>query len=103
MNKQAVIKTGGKQYLVHEGQTIDVELLDKKDGDKVEFTALAIIDGDNSEFGTPELKNKVTAEVLQGDYQGVKVVSIRFKAKKRVDTKRGHRQRYSRIKISKIA
>lgn len=101
--KKAVIQTGGKQYLVKEGQTFDVELLNKKDGDKVSFEALAIIEGDKSEFGAPTLKNKVDAEVVKGDYQGTKVVSIRFKAKKRVDVKRGHRQRYSKIKISKIA
>jgi large subunit ribosomal protein L21 len=101
--KKAVIQTGGKQYLVKEGQTFDVELLDKKDGDKLTFEALAIIDGENSEFGTPTLKNKVEAEVLKGDYQGTKVVSIRFKAKKRVDIKRGHRQRYSKVKVLKIA
>jgi len=100
--KKAVIQTGGKQYLVKEGQTFDVELLNKKDGDKISFEALAIIDGDKSEFGTPTLKNKVDAEVIKADYQGTKVVSIRFKAKKRVNKKRGHRQRYSKVKISKI-
>ncbi len=101
--KKAVIQTGGKQYLVKEGQTLDVELLGKNDGDKVSFETLAIVDGDNSEFGTPVLKNKVDAEVVKADYQGTKVVSIRFKAKKRVDVKRGHRQRYSKVKILKIA
>lgn len=101
--KKAVIQTGGKQYVVKEGQTLDIELLNKKDGDKVSFEALAIIDGDKSEFGTPVLKNKVDAEIVKADYQGTKVVSIRFKAKKRVDVKRGHRQRYTKIKIAKIA
>ncbi len=103
--KKAVIQTGGKQYLVKEGQTFDVELLNKKDGDKVSFEALAIIDGDKSEFGTSQstLKNKVDVEVIKADYQGTKVVSIRFKAKKRVNKKRGHRQRYTKLKIAKIA
>jgi large subunit ribosomal protein L21 len=101
--KKAVIQTGGKQYVVKEGQTLDVELLNKKDGEKFNLEALAIIDGEKSEFGTPTLKNKVEAEVVKADYQGIKVVSIRFKAKKRVDVKRGHRQRYSKIKIAKIA
>ncbi len=101
--KKAVIQTGGKQYLVKEGQVLDVELLGKADGDKVALETLAIVDGDKSEFGTPALKNQVNAEVVNADYQGVKVVSIRFKAKKRVDVKRGHRQRYTKIKILKIA
>lgn len=103
--KKAVIQSGGKQYLVEEGQVLDVELLDKKDGESVSFEALAIVDGDKSEFGTSDtaLKNKVNAEVVSGDYQGTKVVSIRFKAKKRVNKKQGHRQRYSKIKIVKIS
>ena len=103
--KKAVIQSGGKQYLFEEGQVLDVELLDKKDGESVSFEALAIVDGDKSEFGTSDaaLKNKVNAEVVSGDYQGTKVVSIRFKAKKRVNKKQGHRQRYSKIKIVKIS
>lgn len=101
--KKAVIQSGGKQYLVEEGQVLDVELLNKKDGEKVSFEALAIVDGEKSEFGTPALKNKVDAEVVSADYQGTKVVSIRFKAKKRVNKKQGHRQRYSKIKVVKIA
>ena len=100
--KKAVIQSGGKQYLVEEGQVLDVELLDRKDGDKVEFPVLAVVDGEKSEFGVPELKNKVSAEVVSGDYQGTKVVSIRFKAKKRVNKKQGHRQHYSKVRILKI-
>ena len=101
--KKAVIQTGGKQYLVAEGQTLQVELLDKKEGEKVSFEALAVVDGDKSEFGTPTLKSKIEAEVVNPDSQGVKVVSIRFKAKKRVNKKRGHRQHYTTIKVGKIA
>jgi large subunit ribosomal protein L21 len=103
--KKAVIATGGHQYLVSEGDTIDVELLDLKDDAKtVSFEPLLVIDGDKTEVGQPNVaKVKVAAEVVADQVKGDKVLSIRYKAKKRVDKIRGHRQRYTTIKISSIA
>lgn len=101
--KKAVIATGGKQYLVTEGETLSVELL-KQDGKTAEFAALLVIDGDNISVGIPEVKGaKVTAEILESDVQADKVTSIRYKAKKRVHTVRGHRQHHTQLKITKIA
>ncbi len=100
--RRAVIRTGGKQYVVKQGQILDVELLKAKEGSTVDLETLAIIDGKDSVFGAPTLKESAAAKVLNPDYQGTKVVSIRFKAKKRVNKKRGHRQRYSRIEITKF-
>ena len=102
--KKAVIQTGGKQYLVSEGEILKVELLHLADKAKVEFEPLLVIDGDKTEVGTPLVaKAKVTAEVLESDVQADKVTSIRYKAKKRVRTVRGHRQHQTIIKIAKIA
>lgn len=101
--KKAVIATGGKQYLVTEGETLSVELL-KQDGKTAEFAALLVIDGDKISVGIPEVKGaKVTAEILESDVQADKVTSIRYKAKKRVHTVRGHRQHHTQLKITKIA
>lgn len=100
--KKAVITTGAKQYLVAEGQEIEVELL-KGNEKKVEFKALLIIDDKKIEVGNPEVKKAiVTAEVINQDVQSDKVTSIRYKAKKRVHTVRGHRQHKTVLKISKI-
>lgn len=101
--KQAVIQTGGKQYLVKEGETLEVELI--KDADKtISFQPLLLIDGDKTEIGQPVLdKNKVTAEVVEPDVQAEKVTAIRYKAKKRVRKVRGHRQRHTILKVTKIA
>lgn len=98
---QAVITTGGKQYLVKNGQELDVELLgDKK---KLEFDALMTIDGDTIKVGAPFVDGaKVTAELVE-EVKGDKIKVLKFKAKKREKTLTGHRQRYSRIKITKIA
>jgi large subunit ribosomal protein L21 len=101
--KKAVIATGGKQYLVTEGEILNIELL-KADKDKVSFDALLVIDGDKITVGAPLVdKVKVNAEVLEADKQADKVTSIRYKAKKRVKTVRGHRQHQTIIKISTIA
>lgn len=101
--KKAVIATGGKQYLVTEGETVEVELLNQ--GEKsVVFTPLLVIDGEKTEIGTPELTaKKVTAEVLDEEFKAEKVTAIRYKAKKRVHKIHGHRQRLTRLKIVKIS
>ncbi len=101
--KKAVIATGGKQYLVSEGEKLDVELL-KGDDKIVSFEALLVIDGDNVSIGTPIVeKTKVTAEVVEADVKADKVTAIRYKAKKRVHKVHGHRQRHTTIKVTKIA
>lgn len=101
--KKAVITTGGKQYIVSEGETIDVELLntDKK---SVTFEPLLVIDGDKTTVGTPAVSGvSVKADVIEADTKLDKVTSIRYKAKKRVRTVKGHRQHVTKLKIAKIA
>jgi large subunit ribosomal protein L21 len=101
--KKAVIATGGKQYLVTEGETLEVELL-HEDGKSVSFEPLLVIDGDTTMVGAPVVdKAKVTAEVVEAEVKADKVTAIRYKAKKRVHKVHGHRQRHTVIKISKIA
>ncbi len=103
--KKAVIQTGGKQYVVSEGETLEVELLtaDAK-ANKASFEPLLVIDGDKIQVGTPIVSGvSVTAEVVEQDVQAGKVTSIRYKAKKRVKTVRGHRQHHTVLKISTIA
>jgi large subunit ribosomal protein L21 len=97
---QAVIMTGGKQYLVKKDQIMEVELLGEET--KVEFDVLMTIDGDDVKVGTPHVAGiKVTAEVL-GETKGDKIKVLKFKAKKRVKRLTGHRQHYSQVKITKI-
>ena len=98
---QAVIATGGKQYLVKTGQVLDIELLgDKK---QTEFDVLMLIDGKDVKVGRPNVAGaKVTAEIVE-EVKGDKLKVLKFKAKKREKTLTGHRQHYSRIKITKIA
>jgi large subunit ribosomal protein L21 len=100
--KKAVIQTGGKQYLVTEGETIQVELLsaDKK----ITFEPLLVLDDTTVKVGTPSVTGgKVVADVVEQDVQADKVTSIRYKAKKRVRTVRGHRQHHTMLKIVSIS
>lgn len=101
--KKAVISTGGKQYIVSEGETVEVELL-KTDGKTITFEPLLVIDGEQVSVGAPTVdKAKVSAEVVAEDVQADKVTAIRFEAKKRVHKVRGHRQHHTVLKITKIA
>jgi len=100
--KKAVIATGGKQYLVTEGQELEVELV--ATGKSVEFEPLLVIDGETTQIGSPLVSGgKVTADILEQEVKADKVVAIRYKAKKRVNKVRGHRQKHAKIKIAKIA
>ena len=101
--KKAVIQSGGKQYLVTEGETIEVELL-KDAKSTITFEPLMVIDGDTAQVGTPTVtKAGVSAEVIESDVQADKVTAIRYKAKKRVHKVHGHRQHQTVLKITKIS
>lgn len=96
----AVIVSGGKQYKVSEGDVIEVEKLALEVGAKVELPVLLTVDGDNVVAGG-DVKVKVTAEVLaQG--KDKKVVVFKYKAKKNVRRKLGHRQPFTKLKIVSI-
>lgn len=99
---KAVVKIGGKQFIVAEKETLLVDLL--PEGTKeLTLDALLVIDGDKTTVGTPTVKGvKVTAKVTEDLVKADKVVAIRYKAKKRVHKQMGHRQKYSRIEVTSI-
>lgn len=99
---KAVVKIGGKQFVVAEKETLLVDLL--QEGTKeLTLDALLVIDGDKVTVGTPIVKDvKVTAKVLDDLVKGDKIKVIRYKAKKRVHKVNGHRQKYSKIEITSI-
>ena len=99
---KAVVKIGGKQYLVAEKETLLVDLL--PEGTKeLDLDALLVIDGDKTTVGAPFVKGvKVKAKVVDEKVAGEKIRVIRYKSKKRVNTQTGHRQKYSRIEVTSI-
>jgi large subunit ribosomal protein L21 len=98
----AVIRTGGKQERVEEGQRLTVERLGAADGDEVSFAPLLLVDG-GAVLATPsELSGaKVTARVV-GEEKGPKVRGFVYKAKTRQRRTWGHRQRYDVIEVTAI-
>ena len=100
--KKAVIKVGGKQFIVSEKETLLVDLLPQ--GTKeLELDALMLIDGDKVEVGTPVVQGvKVSAKVVDELVKGEKIRVIRYKAKKRVHKENGHRQKYTKIEITSV-
>ena len=101
---QAIIVTGGKQYVVNEGDTLFIEKLPVEAGDAVTFDqVLAIVDGENTKFGTPVVEGaKVEATVVKNG-KGKKIDIIRYKSKKNEKKHIGHRQPYTKVEITKIA
>lgn len=100
--KKAVIATGSKQYVVSVGDVIEVELV-KDAKDSVKFQPLMVIDDKDVSVGAPFVdKAVVEAKVLEQEVKTDKVTAIRYKAKKRVKKIHGHRQRLTRLEITKI-
>ncbi len=99
---KAVVKVGGKQFIVAEKETLLVDLLPEGTKELV-LDALLVIDGDKTQVGKPTVSGvKVTAKVVDDLVKGDKLRVIRYKAKKRVHTEIGHRQKYSKIEIVSI-
>ncbi len=100
--KRAVILAGGKQYLVTEGQELEIDKL--ADPKAKTLAALLVINDDQISIGQPTLDGTtIDIEVIEPEILGDKVTAIRYKAKKRVHKLRGHRQKLSKIKITKIS
>ncbi|GAA3906125.1 50S ribosomal protein L21 [Halomonas cibimaris] len=100
----AVIKSGGKQYRVQEGQTLKLEKLELPTGDAIEFDQVLLVDdGNEVKVGTPLVGGaKVTAEVVDHG-RGDKVKIIKFRRRKHSMTRQGHRQWYTEVKITGIS
>jgi len=103
MNTLAVIKSGGKQYIVKSGDVITVDKIDGDVGSKVELVKLANISTDGSavELGTPNMKTSVSAEIVESG-KGTKIRVAKFKAKVRYRRVTGFRPMLSKLKILSV-
>ena len=99
----AVIKTGGKQYRVQQGDVIFVEKIDSQADEAVTFEEVLLVnDGDQTRIGAPTVAGaKVEGKVL-GHVKGQKIVVYKYKAKKNERKKQGHRQPYTKVEITAI-
>jgi large subunit ribosomal protein L21 len=98
----AVIRTGGKQYRVSEGQTLRVEKLPGAKGDKVTFSDVLLLGGDTPKIGMPLVKGASVAAEITAEGRGKKIVVFKFRRRKNYRRKNGHRQPYTELKITGI-
>jgi len=99
----AVIKTGGKQYKVAEGDTIKVERLAAEEGAKVNLTeVLMIADGDKVTVGKPRVEGASVSAEVKSQGRGPKIKIIKFKRRKNYHRQAGHRQAYTELAITGI-
>ena len=99
----AVIKTGGKQYRVSEGQKVRVEKLSGAVGDKVTLGEVLLVGGDSPKVGQPLVKGASVAAEIVGQDRGKKIVVFKFRRRKNYRRKTGHRQQYTELKITGIS
>ncbi len=100
--KIAVIKTGGKQYKVAEGNSLKIEKIEGEAGKVLKFPTLMVAEEENVKLGRPELGEIVEGKILEQG-RGKKIHVIKFKNKTRYKRNVGHRQPFTKVEITKIA
>jgi len=99
----AVVKTGGKQYRVAAGDILEVEKLDGDVGDSLNLDeVLLVADGENVTVGQPMVEGASVTAKITGQHRGKKIIVFRYRAKKRIRVRRGHRQYLTRLEIESI-
>jgi large subunit ribosomal protein L21 len=101
--KYAIVESGGKQYRAVEGSMIEVDLLEAEVGQSIELgSVLLLVDGEQISVGAPLVGGaRVTSTVVE-HFKGPKIVIFRYRPKKRIRVKTGHRQHYTRLQINSI-
>ena len=99
----AVIRTGGKQYRVAAGDTVEVEKLDGAVGDSISLADVLLVSaGDAVQVGTPTLAGATVSAKITGQYRGTKIMVFKYRPKKRIRVRKGHRQYLTRLQIESI-
>ncbi len=99
----AVVETGGKQYKVRAGDTVDVEKLAFDVGEKIELDrVLLVADGNEVQVGQPTVEGAKVLATVTDHLKGRKIIVFKYKPKERYRRKKGHRQSYTRLTIDEI-
>jgi len=99
----AIVETGGKQYKVVEGGTLEVDRLPEELGKKITLDKVLLLsDEQGTRVGTPLLKEVSVETIVVDHFKGPKVVIFNYRAKQRYRVKTGHRQQYTRLKVESI-
>lgn len=99
----AVIKTGGKQYLVSPNQKIKIEKIKTEVNKEVVFNEVLLLENNGEvKIGTPTIEKAIVKGIVLAQDKADKVIVFKYKSKKRQRTKKGHRQPYTEVKITEI-
>lgn len=98
----AIVETGGKQYKVSAGQTLDVELLPQQVGEQVKLDQVfMIVDGEDIQVGSPVIEGASVVATVTDEIKGKKIRIFKYTGK-RYRRRKGHRQRYTRLHVDEI-
>ena len=101
--KYAIVESGGKQYKAVEGTAIEVDLLPAEVGEQVDLDqVLLFVDDDEVKVGAPELNGAKVKTTVVSHIKGPKIVVFKYRPKKRIRVKTGHRQQYTRLMVNSI-
>jgi large subunit ribosomal protein L21 len=101
--KYAIVESGGKQYKAVEGSAIEVDRLSNQPGDQVTLdTVLLVVEDDRVLVGKPTVKGAQVKTTVEEHIKGKKIVVFKYRPKKRIRVKTGHRQQYTRLKVDSI-
>ena len=102
--KYAIVEDGGKQFRAVEGDTIEVDYFASEIGEEIDLErVLLVVDGDQVTVGTPLVTGAKVQAVVAAQVKGPKVIVFRYRPKKRIRVKTGHRQKYTRLQIQTIS
>lgn len=102
--KYAIVEDGGKQFKAVEGSTIEVDYFEAEAGEQVDLErVLMVVDDEAIHIGTPLVDGAKVEATVVAQVKGPKVVVFRYKPKKRIRVKTGHRQKYTRLQIETIS
>ncbi len=102
--KYAIVEDGGKQYKAVEGSTIEVDRFPAEVGEQVDLErVLLVVDGEQVSVGAPVVEGARVKATVVAQTKGPKLIVFRYKPKKRIRVKTGHRQKYTRLQIDTIA
>jgi large subunit ribosomal protein L21 len=99
----AVIKTGGKQYRVQQGERLDVELLGAEAGAEVSFRPVLLVDGDRVVAAPDALAAATVSARVVGEAKGPKIIGFNYRSKSRYRKRWGHRQHYTTVEVTGIS
>jgi large subunit ribosomal protein L21 len=101
--KYAILECGGKQYKAVEGSTIEVDRMNIEAGQEIKLdSVLLVVDGESVKVGTPSVKGAAIKATVEEEFKGPKLVVFKYRPKKRIRVKTGHREKYTRLMINSI-